>query len=202
MVVKALLSSSLFTHVLADYHLSFFFFYLILNKTFGLEELWSRSRSMHMGLGSGLGFVHLLVFALFLLVFSASATKKEKSSRPTVCRSVCLSVCLSVFSLCGRPAPKASSEQGSNADKKERPTSTMSEASNYTGGSDCSNFAGSPATTVAATTASASSTRVSVHPSGPKLRCPPDSGHQRLGDGLSVLAAAHVKSPLALSGCV
>ncbi|CAF96764.1 unnamed protein product [Tetraodon nigroviridis] len=62
-----------------------------------------------------------------------------------------------------RPAPKASSEQGSNADKKERPTSTMSEASNYTGGSDCSNFASSPATdvAVASTATSASSTRLS-----------------------------------------
>uniref|UniRef100_H3CP63 Pleckstrin homology domain containing, family A member 5 n=1 Tax=Tetraodon nigroviridis TaxID=99883 RepID=H3CP63_TETNG len=51
-----------------------------------------------------------------------------------------------IFVVNEQPAPKASSEQGSNADKKERPTSTMSEASNYTGGSDCSNFASSPAT--------------------------------------------------------
>lgn len=93
---------------------------------------------------------------------------KENSTGLTVSA---LPVCLSVFSLCGRPAPKASSEQGSNADKKERPTSTMSEASNYTGGSDCSNFAGSPATAATTATAtSASSTRVSVHPSGPKRR--------------------------------
>uniref|UniRef100_A0A665TDX3 Pleckstrin homology domain-containing family A member 5-like n=1 Tax=Echeneis naucrates TaxID=173247 RepID=A0A665TDX3_ECHNA len=38
-------------------------------------------------------------------------------------------------------------EQGSSSDKKERPMSTMSEASNYTGGSDYSTFPGSPATT-------------------------------------------------------
>ncbi|XP_030005960.1 pleckstrin homology domain-containing family A member 5-like isoform X2 [Sphaeramia orbicularis] len=62
-----------------------------------------------------------------------------------------------------RPAAKPSSEQGSVGDKKERPTSTMSEASNYTGGSDYSTFHGSPATTVttATTTTSASSTRPS-----------------------------------------
>ncbi|XP_070785242.1 pleckstrin homology domain-containing family A member 5-like [Enoplosus armatus] len=62
-----------------------------------------------------------------------------------------------------RLAPKASSEQGSSSDKKERPMSTMSEASNYTGGSDYSTFPGSPATTVttAATTTSTSSTRPS-----------------------------------------
>ncbi|KAM4569931.1 pleckstrin homology domain-containing family A member 5-like isoform 4-T4 [Odontesthes bonariensis] len=61
-----------------------------------------------------------------------------------------------------RPAPKASSEQGSSTDKKERPTSTMSEASNYTGGSDYSTFPGSPATTITtATTISTSSTRPS-----------------------------------------
>ncbi|XP_042367718.1 pleckstrin homology domain-containing family A member 5-like [Plectropomus leopardus] len=61
-----------------------------------------------------------------------------------------------------RPAPKASSEQGSTSDKKERPMSTMSEASNYTGGSDYSTFPGSPATTVTtATTTSTSSTRPS-----------------------------------------
>uniref|UniRef100_A0A3Q4G2Y8 WW domain-containing protein n=1 Tax=Neolamprologus brichardi TaxID=32507 RepID=A0A3Q4G2Y8_NEOBR len=34
-----------------------------------------------------------------------------------------------------------------SSDKKERPMSTMSEASNYTGGSDYSTFTGSPATT-------------------------------------------------------
>ncbi|XP_044041878.1 pleckstrin homology domain-containing family A member 5-like isoform X19 [Siniperca chuatsi] len=61
-----------------------------------------------------------------------------------------------------RPAPKASSEQGSSSDKKERPMSTMSEASNYTGGSDYSTFPGSPATNVTtATTTSTSSTRPS-----------------------------------------
>ncbi|XP_074482527.1 pleckstrin homology domain-containing family A member 5-like [Sebastes fasciatus] len=61
-----------------------------------------------------------------------------------------------------RPAPKASSEQESSSDKKERPMSTMSEASNYTGGSDYSTFPGSPATTVTtATTTSTSLTRPS-----------------------------------------
>lgn len=80
---------------------------------------------------------------------------------------VWLPVCLST-SLCGRPAPKASSEQGSSGDKKERPMSTMSEASNYTGGSDYSTFPGSPATTVNTntTTTSTSSTRVSFYPYG------------------------------------
>lgn len=76
--------------------------------------------------------------------------------------SLFVSLCLSP---CGRPAPKASSEQGSSSDKKERPMSTMSEASNYTGGSDYSTFPASPATTVTtATTTSTSSTRVSLHP--------------------------------------
>ncbi|XP_037618824.1 pleckstrin homology domain-containing family A member 5-like isoform X10 [Sebastes umbrosus] len=61
-----------------------------------------------------------------------------------------------------RPAPKASSEQESSSDKKERPMSTMSEASNYTGGSDYSTFPGIPATTVTtATTTSTSLTRPS-----------------------------------------
>ncbi|XP_040007107.1 pleckstrin homology domain-containing family A member 5-like isoform X3 [Xiphias gladius] len=60
-----------------------------------------------------------------------------------------------------RPAPKASSEQGSSSDKKERPISTMSEASNYTGGSDYSTFPGSPATTVTTATTTTSSTRPS-----------------------------------------
>ncbi|XP_029350538.1 pleckstrin homology domain-containing family A member 5 isoform X2 [Echeneis naucrates] len=61
-----------------------------------------------------------------------------------------------------RPAPKGSSEQGSSSDKKERPMSTMSEASNYTGGSDYSTFPGSPATTVTTgITTSTSSTRPS-----------------------------------------
>ncbi|XP_029901258.1 pleckstrin homology domain-containing family A member 5-like isoform X3 [Myripristis murdjan] len=56
-----------------------------------------------------------------------------------------------------RSAPKASSEQGSSCDKKERPMSTMSEASNYTGGSDYSTFPGSPTTTVTTTTTTSSS---------------------------------------------
>ncbi|XP_020500308.1 pleckstrin homology domain-containing family A member 5 isoform X4 [Labrus bergylta] len=63
-----------------------------------------------------------------------------------------------------RPAPKASSEQGSSSDKKERPMSTMSEASNYTGGSDYSTFPGSPTTAVTTgttTTTCTSSTRPS-----------------------------------------
>ncbi|KAG7277627.1 hypothetical protein CRUP_025312, partial [Coryphaenoides rupestris] len=37
-----------------------------------------------------------------------------------------------------KSAPKAPSEQGSSCDQKDRPTSTMSEASNYTVGSDYS----------------------------------------------------------------
>ncbi|XP_076025296.1 pleckstrin homology domain-containing family A member 5-like isoform X2 [Genypterus blacodes] len=60
-----------------------------------------------------------------------------------------------------RPAPVAS-DQSSSSEKKERPTSTMSEASNYTGGSDYSPFPGSPATTnVNVPTTSTSSTRPS-----------------------------------------
>ncbi|KAK1906513.1 Pleckstrin like domain containing family A member 5 [Dissostichus eleginoides] len=59
-----------------------------------------------------------------------------------------------------RPAAKASSDQGS--DQKERPMSTMSEASNYTGGSDYSTFPGSPPTHAPSTTfSSTSSTRPS-----------------------------------------
>ncbi|XP_034382117.1 pleckstrin homology domain-containing family A member 5-like isoform X1 [Cyclopterus lumpus] len=68
-----------------------------------------------------------------------------------------------IFVVNEQPAPQASSEQSSSSDKKERPMSTMSEASNYTGGSDYSTFPGSPATTVttATTTTSTSSTRPS-----------------------------------------
>ncbi|XP_078099331.1 pleckstrin homology domain-containing family A member 5 isoform X3 [Sander vitreus] len=66
-----------------------------------------------------------------------------------------------IFVVNEQPAPKASSEQGSSSDKKERPMSTMSEASNYTGGSDYSTFPGSPATTANTTTTSTSSTRPS-----------------------------------------
>lgn len=73
-------------------------------------------------------------------------------------RSLSLSLCLSPRP---RSAPKASSEQGSSCDKKERPMSTMSEASNYTGGSDYSTFPGSPTTTVTTATTTSSS-RVSL----------------------------------------
>ncbi|XP_067438186.1 pleckstrin homology domain-containing family A member 5-like isoform X4 [Thunnus thynnus] len=68
-----------------------------------------------------------------------------------------------IFVVNEQSAPKTSSEQGSSSDKKERPMSTMSEASNYTGGSDYSTFPGSPTTTVttATTTTSTSSTRPS-----------------------------------------
>ncbi|CAJ1055740.1 pleckstrin homology domain-containing family A member 5-like isoform X2 [Xyrichtys novacula] len=52
-----------------------------------------------------------------------------------------------IFVVNEQPAPKASSEKDSSSDKKERPMSTMSEASNYTGGSDYSTFPGSPTTT-------------------------------------------------------
>lgn len=82
---------------------------------------------------------------------------KMKCLIPSLFVSLCLSPC-------GRPAPKTLSEQGSSSEKKERPMSTMSEASNYTGGSDYSTFPGSPATTVTtATTTSTSSTRVSLY---------------------------------------
>ncbi|XP_061570775.1 pleckstrin homology domain-containing family A member 5-like [Cololabis saira] len=61
-----------------------------------------------------------------------------------------------------RPAQKPPSESASDTDKKERPLSTMSEASNYTGGSDYSTFPGSPTTPVTTpTTTSTSSTRPS-----------------------------------------
>nr|XP_020463972.1 pleckstrin homology domain-containing family A member 5 isoform X2 [Monopterus albus] len=67
-----------------------------------------------------------------------------------------------IFVVNEQPAPKALSEQGSTSDKKERPMSTMSEASNYTGGSDYSTFTPSPATTVTmAAATSTSSTRPS-----------------------------------------
>ncbi|XP_029901256.1 pleckstrin homology domain-containing family A member 5-like isoform X1 [Myripristis murdjan] len=62
-----------------------------------------------------------------------------------------------IFVVNEQSAPKASSEQGSSCDKKERPMSTMSEASNYTGGSDYSTFPGSPTTTVTTTTTTSSS---------------------------------------------
>ncbi|KAI4802958.1 hypothetical protein KUCAC02_006523, partial [Chaenocephalus aceratus] len=63
-----------------------------------------------------------------------------------------------IFVVNEQPAAKASSDQGS--DQKERPMSTMSEASNYTGGSDYSTFPGSPPTHAPSTTlSSTSSTR-------------------------------------------
>ncbi|XP_014825031.1 PREDICTED: pleckstrin homology domain-containing family A member 5-like [Poecilia mexicana] len=65
-----------------------------------------------------------------------------------------------IFVVNEQPAPKASAEQESSTDKNERPMSIMSEASNYTGGSDYSTFPGSPATTVTAVTTT-SSTRPS-----------------------------------------
>uniref|UniRef100_A0AAQ4S357 Pleckstrin homology domain-containing family A member 5-like n=1 Tax=Gasterosteus aculeatus aculeatus TaxID=481459 RepID=A0AAQ4S357_GASAC len=68
-----------------------------------------------------------------------------------------------IFVVNEHPAPQASSEQGSSSDKKERPMSTMSEASNYTGGSDYSTFPGSPATTV--TTANTTTSTTSTRPS-------------------------------------
>ncbi|XP_062238700.1 pleckstrin homology domain-containing family A member 5-like isoform X4 [Platichthys flesus] len=67
-----------------------------------------------------------------------------------------------IFVVNEQPAPKASSEQDSSSDQKERPMSTMSEASNYTGGSDYSTFPGSPTTTATtAATTCTSSTRPS-----------------------------------------
>uniref|UniRef100_A0A8C7XMN8 Pleckstrin homology domain containing, family A member 5 n=1 Tax=Oryzias sinensis TaxID=183150 RepID=A0A8C7XMN8_9TELE len=66
-----------------------------------------------------------------------------------------------IFVVSEQPALRASDEISS--EKKERPMSTMSEASNYTGGSDYSTFPGSPATTSTTTTTtnSASSARLS-----------------------------------------
>ncbi|XP_037099694.1 pleckstrin homology domain-containing family A member 5 isoform X6 [Syngnathus acus] len=51
-----------------------------------------------------------------------------------------------IFVVNEQTTPKPEEENSGN--KKERPMSTMSEASNYTGGSDNSNFTGSPATTL------------------------------------------------------
>ncbi|XP_061124220.1 pleckstrin homology domain-containing family A member 5-like isoform X4 [Syngnathus typhle] len=51
-----------------------------------------------------------------------------------------------IFVVNEQTTPKTEEENSGN--KKERPMSTMSEASNYTGGSDNSNFTGSPATTL------------------------------------------------------
>ncbi|XP_054880244.1 pleckstrin homology domain-containing family A member 5-like isoform X4 [Poeciliopsis prolifica] len=62
-----------------------------------------------------------------------------------------------IFVVNEQPAPKASAEQESSTDKKQRPMSIMSEASNYTGGSDYSTFPGSPATTVTTVTTTSSS---------------------------------------------
>lgn len=90
-----------------------------------------------------------------------AASVEVKRLTPFLFVSLCLSPCC-------RPAPKALSEQGSSSDKKERPMSTMSEASNYTGGSDYSTFPGSPVTTVTTgTTTSTSSTRVGDSPNSP-----------------------------------
>nr|XP_057924986.1 pleckstrin homology domain-containing family A member 5-like isoform X5 [Doryrhamphus excisus] len=61
-----------------------------------------------------------------------------------------------IFVVNEQTAPKTEQENG--ASKKDRPMSTMSEASNYTGGSDNSTFAESPAATV---TISSSFTRPS-----------------------------------------
>ncbi|XP_047245532.1 pleckstrin homology domain-containing family A member 5-like isoform X5 [Girardinichthys multiradiatus] len=55
-----------------------------------------------------------------------------------------------------RPALKGSAEQESCTDKRDRPMSIMSEASNYTGGSDYSTFPGSPATTLTTATTTSS----------------------------------------------
>ncbi|XP_047192407.1 pleckstrin homology domain-containing family A member 5-like isoform X6 [Scophthalmus maximus] len=63
-----------------------------------------------------------------------------------------------IFVVNEQPAPKASSEQDSSSDKKERPMSTMSEASNYTGGSDYSTFPGTPTPMVTTNTTNTTST--------------------------------------------
>uniref|UniRef100_A0A1A8IMI0 Pleckstrin homology domain containing, family A member 5 n=1 Tax=Nothobranchius kuhntae TaxID=321403 RepID=A0A1A8IMI0_NOTKU len=66
-----------------------------------------------------------------------------------------------IFVVNEQSAPKASSEQDSGSDKKECPISTMSEASNYTSGSDYSIFTASPTTTTSTSTTFTSSTRPS-----------------------------------------
>uniref|UniRef100_A0A8C6M1M3 Pleckstrin homology domain containing, family A member 5 n=1 Tax=Nothobranchius furzeri TaxID=105023 RepID=A0A8C6M1M3_NOTFU len=66
-----------------------------------------------------------------------------------------------IFVVNEQSAPKASSEQDSGSDKKECPISTMSEASNYTSGSDYSIFPASPTTTTSTSTTFTSSTRPS-----------------------------------------
>ncbi|MEQ2239784.1 Pleckstrin y domain-containing A member 5 [Ilyodon furcidens] len=65
-----------------------------------------------------------------------------------------------IFVVNEQPALKGSAEQESCTDKRDRPVSIMSEASNYTGGSDYSTFPGSPATTLTTATTT-SSTRPS-----------------------------------------
>ncbi|XP_008399450.1 pleckstrin homology domain-containing family A member 5 isoform X5 [Poecilia reticulata] len=97
---------------------------------------------------------------------AASAFSQEKTShneRKVTCKHPVSGIpsqdnC--IFVVNEQPAPKASAEQESSTDKKERPMSIMSEASNYTGGSDYSTFPGSPATTVTTVTTT-SSTRPS-----------------------------------------
>ncbi|XP_056280497.1 pleckstrin homology domain-containing family A member 5-like isoform X3 [Pseudoliparis swirei] len=74
-----------------------------------------------------------------------------------------------IFVVNEQPAPQASSEQSSSGDQKERPMSTMSEASNYTGGSDYSTFPGSPATAVSPATTTTTSTS-STRPSRPSKK--------------------------------
>ncbi|XP_007577202.1 pleckstrin homology domain-containing family A member 5 isoform X6 [Poecilia formosa] len=97
---------------------------------------------------------------------AASAFSQEKTShneRKVTCKHPVSGIpsqdnC--IFVVNEQPAPKASAEQESSTDKNERPMSIMSEASNYTGGSDYSTFPGSPATTVTTVTTT-SSTRPS-----------------------------------------
>ncbi|KAM9846156.1 pleckstrin homology domain-containing family A member 5-like isoform 2-T2 [Aulostomus maculatus] len=66
-----------------------------------------------------------------------------------------------IFVVNEQPAPKTPSDQESSSEKKERPMSTMSEASNYTGGSDYSTFPGSPVTTVSTSTSATRPSRSS-----------------------------------------
>ncbi|CAB1425807.1 unnamed protein product, partial [Pleuronectes platessa] len=131
-------------------------------------------RTGKMGTGSATGNVVLICNNLFfvtaetkldiMLKFSITHSSSH-NERKVTCKHPVSGVpsqdnC--IFVVNEQPAPKASSEQDSSSDQKERPMSTMSEASNYTGGSDYSTFPGSPTTTATtAATTCTSSTRPS-----------------------------------------
>ncbi|XP_068611589.1 pleckstrin homology domain-containing family A member 5-like [Brachionichthys hirsutus] len=66
-----------------------------------------------------------------------------------------------IFVVNEQPAPQVPSARRNSCDKKERPTSTMSEVSSSTGGAEYSTFPGSPAPPLTTAPTSTSSTRLS-----------------------------------------